>query len=48
MEFAVDSKMALEGDRRDDAQVALRQDALELELDQVEMDRDHLPVGADH
>jgi amidophosphoribosyltransferase len=50
MEFAVNGKMALEesGIGSGESGISVSGTGLELELDQEEMDRDHVPIGADH
>ena len=47
MEFAVDNKMVIEEAQAESRQMVERNGQLELELDQLEMDLDHVPVGAE-
>jgi amidophosphoribosyltransferase len=48
MELALDNKLALVEEEEGEARIQANQGALELDIDQEEMDRDHVPVWADH
>jgi amidophosphoribosyltransferase len=47
LEFTVDSKLAIEEAQAESQQMVERNGQLELELGQLEMDLDHVPVGAE-
>ena len=48
IERALDGKLALEDDRRQEDAADAAQEQLELDLGQEEMDHDRMPIGADH
>jgi amidophosphoribosyltransferase len=48
MEFSLDTKLSFEPEPEEKPEVVTTQGMFELDFDQAEMDRDHIPVGADH